>query len=990
VDRVIRRFFLLFSLISISFSAFAAKLVTVEQLEQLLVEAHGKPDVEVVRQLSDVSLTERLSAAKLSILKADPPGPMTVQALVALADASSFLDPPTAEIPPIPPPNTDAQRKMMSLAVQYVAKTIPQLPNFLATRVTVHFDDTPQSLAPTQRPAKLGFHAVGSSINEVTYRDGLETIDTGPTGGKKTQAKSGLTSWGEFGPILGTTLADSARGKIAWSHWEQRGSDQVAVFRYSVSKENSHYLIDYCCLTGYHGTISLDPATGTILRITVEADLIPTAPISRGDIMVEYQTVQIGGRDYICPSKSVAISETRASLSTHGVVASRLLLNDVAYKDYHRFDASARLISTEPPSAMSGHVSEAASTPPISTPAEALAIPTALSVAVPEAAPVAVGKVATAQPAQPVEGDIPEYMLLPIGGLPGVPIPENETVLKATARLVDVGLTAHDKHGRPVADLNQQDIEVYDNGKKQEIRYFVKAAPAGLSSQTAALAKTTPTNIFSNQPAIAAEAAGFVTPSATVLLIDEAHLGWPDLTFAKRETIKFLKRLDPYQPVALYIMDDVGFHVLMEMTEDHALLASRLEAWTPDVGAVGRAQRSDPTNSRHIDEVRNPLDMSTVNGSRAATPDVQTSGPPDPQLRDFGANPARESLRVLIAVARHLGPVTGHKDLIWVSGDAALLDWSDQASTTGPEKLKSKYLNEIASSASEALNEAHVAVYALDASAIEAGGVDASLQHRNVELTQAAKDLANLQTSATGSPGGSHVMTGEELGAGRVAESMKTDLHSIQGPIRQMAESTGGKAVPKASNLAGTLDGILSDSQATYLASFTPDSAPDGTFHKIILRAPGRQGITLRYRSGYLFEKESADPKAKFQGVVWRPIDPNQIVLTATVLSRSPAKIQIMIALKDLTMDERGDRWTGKVDVFMVQREEYGGQATSSGEAIRLELKRSTYWEMKSNGFAYQRSLTLQPKIGSVRAIVYDEGSGRIGSVTIPATAFQP
>jgi hypothetical protein len=73
-----------------------------------------------------------------------------------------------------------------------------------------------------------------------------------------------------------------------------------------------------------------------------------------------------------------------------------------------------------------------------------------------------------------------------------------------------------------------------------------------------------------------------------------------------------------------------------------------------------------------------------------------------------------------------------------------------------------------------------------------------------------------------------------------------------------------------------------------------------------------------------------------------------------------------------------------------VQREEYGGHAESSGESIKLNLKQSTYDGMLTTGFAYQRALNIKPKMSSLRLIVFDENSGRIASVTLPATAFQP
>ena len=42
------------------------KRITVEELEQVLTAAHGKPDAEVAQVLSGMELTERLSTVRLS------------------------------------------------------------------------------------------------------------------------------------------------------------------------------------------------------------------------------------------------------------------------------------------------------------------------------------------------------------------------------------------------------------------------------------------------------------------------------------------------------------------------------------------------------------------------------------------------------------------------------------------------------------------------------------------------------------------------------------------------------------------------------------------------------------------------------------------------------------------------------------------------------------------------------------------------------------
>src|SRR5215469_7757577 len=122
----------------------AVKRITVEQLERALVGARGKSDAQLARRLSDVELSERLSEAKLSSWTAGLSGKRARQALVALADASAFLEPPPAEVPADAPPDAGAQRSMISLAVDYLNKTIPKLPNFYATRTTVRYEERPQ------------------------------------------------------------------------------------------------------------------------------------------------------------------------------------------------------------------------------------------------------------------------------------------------------------------------------------------------------------------------------------------------------------------------------------------------------------------------------------------------------------------------------------------------------------------------------------------------------------------------------------------------------------------------------------------------------------------------------------------------------------------------------------------------------------------------------------------------------------------------------
>jgi hypothetical protein len=99
---------------------------------------------------------------------------------------------------------------------------------------------------------------------------------------------------------------------------------------------------------GYHGSLYIDPDSGTILRVTLQTELKSSDPITRSDMTVQYGPVEIGGRTCICPVKSVAISAALTGLETELKEWMVLRVNDVTFTDYHRFGSSARILPAAP------------------------------------------------------------------------------------------------------------------------------------------------------------------------------------------------------------------------------------------------------------------------------------------------------------------------------------------------------------------------------------------------------------------------------------------------------------------------------------------------------------------------------------------------------------------------------------------------------------------------------------------------------------------
>ena len=363
-------------------TAFAATRVTVAQAEEVVRAAQALPDAKAAEKFAALELTERVTSTRLARWQSELPGNSARAALLALADTSAFLDLPAEEIPALLKPDPAARRAILQRVVEYVNTTTHKLPNFSATRTTTHFDNVSQAqrlidqhirnnrqgyddgTSMFQYTMPVGPEPVsprGTSTVGVTYRNGHEVEDQPSS--NSTQKKSpdfGLTTSGEFGPILSVVLGDAISGEMFWDHWEQGNDAPLAVFRYAVPRQNSHYTLvgpdGKPHLPAYHGQIAVDPKDGTIRRITLvsERDLATTFESA---ILVEYGPVVIGNAPYICPIRGVAVSRFSESTGPATVtdqlawknpmlitIPPKMFLNDVSFTDYHLFRADVRVL----------------------------------------------------------------------------------------------------------------------------------------------------------------------------------------------------------------------------------------------------------------------------------------------------------------------------------------------------------------------------------------------------------------------------------------------------------------------------------------------------------------------------------------------------------------------------------------------------------------------------------------------------------------------
>ncbi len=1064
-----RRWIVILLLWGAAWPALAAKTLSLDQMEQLLSTLRGKPDVKAAAELDEVELTERVSPARLEHWKADFPGPKMTETLVELADLSAFLDPPASDVVPQPQPDIDTQDRILRMAVQYAENTMSRLPDFFATRETTHFEDTLSKHAassvqdgPTGSPGRglngnsaggpgargvteslsaIGLAQPGSAISTVfgalhmagtydrtvTYRGGHEVLDDE---GSKTEKEPalGLITHGEFGPVLAQILVDALRNQLEFARWEQGTDGPVAVFRYRVPADASHFSVGIVSgdkadrvHPAYHGEIAIDPDTGAILRLSEVAEMSPPYQAMRASIAVDYGQVTIGGHTYICPVTAVAYS--KIPVPTVGApdpsswpIQSEL--NGVAFKDYHEFRTQMRII-TNPAEAYgnsapagnetapSENSSEAASTPG-STPDAASATaaspaPETMASAPSNAAPVASAEapqVSASTPAAPSSSEsssaTPGSPANPEAETAANPAPSPTTnqasnvpivgtVIHARSRLVlvDVVVTDHDK---PAKGLDRSRFHLFQDGREVPIASFEENQPPASTdaSEQTPEAPALPENTYSNVPTYPE------TGAVNVLLLDALNTPASDQEQVRRQMIKYLGTIKPGTSLAIFMLSS-QLRMATGFTTDTTQLLKVLET------QKGKPQAASNNLSGDISNLAPGLANNNDPQTRWLVSTIQQFAT-DTQSYENDQR-AMMTLNAFDQLARYLAAVQGRKNLIWFSGSFPIGLTPDALSRADLKNVRD-YSSAVRET-SDLLSAARVSVYPVD-----------------------ARGLLVSPTSSTSyiAPPGAGPKSPMTIGSDSTtnfAEQTSVEKDSMN----TIASETGGHAYSLGNDLKATLNKITDNDSYYYSVSYVPpQSEPgknDANYHTIEVKVDGGK-YQLAYRRGY-YTAPGSNP-ANGSGEGSNPVSAaaqdgappsTQILFRARVLPESAPELNgaalddkvagekrtsfsgsshryvIDLGLKPQDMplaeDAQGKR-SAQLECDVLAYDDKGQLVNSLGRALKLNLSSQQYEQLTAAGGAIPFRMALDLPAGEfrLRIVLYDAASAKTGSLEIP------
>src|ERR1039457_171566 len=214
---------------------------------------------------------------------------------------------------------------------------------------------------------------------------------------------------------------------------------------------------------------------------------------------------------------------------------------------------------------------------------------------------------------------------------------------------------------------------------------------------------------------------------------------------------------------------------------------------------------------------------------------------------------------------------------------------------------------------------------------------------------------------------------------------------STEDTLEQFAQLTGGHAF-MTPDIRGAIALAASDARMSYHISYEPPLGNwDGKYHKIRVSC-ARKGVKLETKQGYWAFADLAAPgdreKAALETVTASAFDATEIGLYARLTEHVSATRSVELAIRveagDISFVQAGEVATGRLAVGVAGYLKDGRRELFPTEEVAPKLTAGQREEALREGITVEKRLALAEGVEKLRVLVYDRGSGAVGSLTIP------
>lgn len=542
---------------------------------------------------------------------------------------------------------------------------------------------------------------------------------------------------------------------------------------------------------------------------------------------------------------------------------------------------------------------------------------------------------------------------------------QQETTVRSRAELVLIPAVVQDKSGAHIPNLKKEDFSIQENGVEQKIAVWEEVRTTRAAIQRIA----TQPNHFTN--AIEKDE----TPRRlTIVALDFINTPITDQGRARSEMLKFLENwASTGEPLMLVALTRSGVKVIQDYTDDPKVLAVAL----------------------HNTRIQQHLVADAVSLERQ-----RSEGEADPNMRALlqSAEEAekteqaweqvvaiRQTLESMQQIARALAAVPGRKSLLWASAGFPF-SVTDSFMSLDPNIVgRSSILDvdEFYHRTWRVLNAAQIAVYPVDLGGLlNAGNLAASLS----APTQQAADAGSM-SGGPRNPG-----PGNARNPGAMNQMATWNQNDRFSTFQVVAEATGGRAFLNTNDLAGAFRKAVDDSSSYYMLGYYRNPRDTKAGWRRLKVSVKQAGAEVRARNGFFVEKANANEKESKREIsvaMTSPLDATSLLFEVRLGAakgngkKKQIAYELNIPFGMLAVDEADDNHV-LFDLEVLAKTPAGAAAETGGQTMDAHLKPESLEKLRQGGLHYQNSIELPAGEYSVRFLVRDGLSGRIGTVTAP------
>ena len=555
--------------------------------------------------------------------------------------------------------------------------------------------------------------------------------------------------------------------------------------------------------------------------------------------------------------------------------------------------------------------------------------------------------------------------------------PSDGKVVKISTTLIQIDVSVTDRSGNLIRDLKGDEVEIYENGEKQQITGFSFVSNAPRQKEKKEKEKKDPSKPPIPEPPLVLRPEQ--VKRTVALVVDDLTLSFESAAQVRRALKRFVDQQMQDGDLVGIIRTGAGIGALQQFTSDKQQLYAAVERVKWNTAGRSRFGSFDPIEP-------------TMAETNRSLQDPFTSDRDIRQEKEFarGFSDFQESLfaigtlGALKYIVGGMGELPGRKSVILFSDGFQILPGL-KAGTPLTSDLKREpgqstdgatagrtldFLKELVDIA----NRKSVVFYTIDARGLETTGMTAADRFADPTLLdpQALLTIQNVPTERS------------------------NELFDSQQGLTYLAKETGGLAYINQNDIGYGIDRALDD-QSFYLIAYEPggDSFDPETrkFNKLEVKVL-RKNTKVRHRSGFFVGSEEEkirvdmNTPTKVMRALTSPFAVNGISLRLNALFGHDEKRGyyvhsfLHINAKDLAFAKLPNgNYQAVFDVLAISYGDNGIPVDKNSVTGTMSFRPELYDQIRAEGFSYSFIFPVKkPGAYQMRVAIIDRGNKEVGS----------